>query len=130
MNSLAPDRHALQGALTGEVVLPGSRGYESVSKPAIARFHDVRPRAVVRCETPEDVSETSLFARRSGLDSSTRSGGRGILELSRPTRLGERVPRDQSRAPDARQREVRSRKRLPLPAIDPDRRAGHALRRM
>jgi hypothetical protein len=38
MNSLAPDWHALQGALTGEDVLRGSLGYESVSEPAIARF--------------------------------------------------------------------------------------------
>jgi FAD/FMN-containing dehydrogenase len=75
MKSLSPSWHALQDALAGEVVLPGSPGYESVSKPAIARFHDARPRAVVRCETPEDVSETILFARRSGLETSARSGG-------------------------------------------------------
>jgi FAD/FMN-containing dehydrogenase len=71
----APDWNALQGAIAGEVILPGSQDYESVRKPAIARFHDVRPQAVVRCATPEDVAETISLARRSGLPAVPRSGG-------------------------------------------------------
>jgi FAD/FMN-containing dehydrogenase len=66
---------ALQGAIEGEVVLPGSADYELVRKPAIARYHDVRPRAVVLCGTPQDVAETIAFARRSELPTATRSGG-------------------------------------------------------
>jgi enamine deaminase RidA (YjgF/YER057c/UK114 family) len=69
------DWSALRGAISGEVVLPGSPGYEPARKPAIARFHDTRPQAVVLCETPEDVSETILFARRFGLRVAPRSGG-------------------------------------------------------
>ena len=67
--------YALQDVLAGEVVLPGSPVYESARKPAIARFHDAKPRAIVLCETPEDVSETISFARRAGLAATTRSGG-------------------------------------------------------
>lgn len=75
MNRSGPHWDALQDAIAGEVVLPSSPGYDSVRKPAIARFHDVWPRAVVLCEAPEDVSETVSFARRSGQRTATRSGG-------------------------------------------------------
>jgi FAD/FMN-containing dehydrogenase len=71
----ALDWDALQGAIAGEVILPGSRGYDSVRKPAIPRFHDARPQAVVLCGTPADVSETISFASRSGLPAVPRSGG-------------------------------------------------------
>ena len=62
-------------AIAGDVILPGSPGYESARKPAIARFHNVRPQALVRCATPADVSETVSFARRAGLRTAARSGG-------------------------------------------------------
>jgi FAD/FMN-containing dehydrogenase len=75
MTLAAPDWLALQRAIEGDVVLAESPGYESVRKPAIARFHDVRPQAVVLCRTPVDVSETISLARRSGLESAIRSGG-------------------------------------------------------
>ena len=71
----ATDWDALAGTVSGEVVLPGSPGYESARKPALARFHEARPQAVVLCESPEDVSEAISFARRSGLRAATRSGG-------------------------------------------------------
>ena len=73
--STVHDWEALQGSIAGEVILPSSPDYESARKPAIARFHDMKPLAVVACETPEDVSETISFARRSGLGATTRSGG-------------------------------------------------------
>jgi hypothetical protein len=71
----APHWDALQGVIAGEVVNPGSPGYDSVRRPAIARFREVRPGAVVLCEAPEDVSETISFARRTGPRTATRSGG-------------------------------------------------------
>jgi FAD/FMN-containing dehydrogenase len=40
-----------------------------------ARFDDVRPQAVVRCRSAEDVAETVSFARRQGLGIATRGGG-------------------------------------------------------
>jgi FAD/FMN-containing dehydrogenase len=56
-------------------VLPGSRDYESLRRPAIGRFQDVRPRAVARCATPADVAEAISYARARGLAMAVRSGG-------------------------------------------------------
>src|SRR5919107_1886728 len=75
MTSAAPDWGALQSAIAGNVVLPDSSDYESVRKPAIALFQDVRPKAVVLCRTPTDVSEAISFAIRNRLPTATRSGG-------------------------------------------------------
>src|SRR3712207_9577951 len=75
MTSSGPDWGALQGAIAGDVILPGSPDYESVRKPAIASFHYVRPQAIVLCKAPQDVSETISFARRCRLETATRSGG-------------------------------------------------------
>src|SRR6266566_3692240 len=75
MSGAAPDWDALRGAIAGEVILPGSPGYELARKPPIARFHDVLPAAVVRCATPADVGATVRLARRAGLPMATRSGG-------------------------------------------------------
>ena len=65
------DWEALQSAIAGEVLTPESPGYEAARKPAIARFHDVRPAAVVRCAAPEDV----LAAAAVDLPAAPRSGG-------------------------------------------------------
>ncbi len=68
------DWASLGRVIAGEVALPESPGYEAARKPAIPRFHDVRP-AVVRCAGPADVAETISLARRSGLPVAVRSGG-------------------------------------------------------
>jgi FAD/FMN-containing dehydrogenase len=70
--------------IAGDVVLPSLPGYESARKPAIARFHDVLPQAVVLCRTPTDVSETISFARRAGLRTAARSGGTASPGALRP----------------------------------------------
>jgi FAD/FMN-containing dehydrogenase len=75
MTRSTPDWGALRGAIAGEVVLPGSAGYEEARKPAIARFGGARPRAVVRCAAADDVAATISLARRSGLRTAARSGG-------------------------------------------------------
>src|SRR6266542_1267247 len=75
MSGAAPDWDALRGAIAGEVILPGSPGYELARKPPIARFQDVRPQAVVRCATPSDVAATISLASRAGLPIAARSGG-------------------------------------------------------
>jgi FAD/FMN-containing dehydrogenase len=72
---LDPDWGALQKAIGGDVVLPGSSDYESVRKPFFARFHDLRPQAVVLCRSPSDIAETVALAVRTGLQTATRSGG-------------------------------------------------------
>jgi FAD/FMN-containing dehydrogenase len=70
-----PNWQALQAGIAGEVVLPGSPAYQEVPKPFNARFHDVRPQAIVLCATPLDVAETISFAGRHGLACAVRSGG-------------------------------------------------------
>ena len=65
----------LGAALKGEVVLPGSPRYDELRKPQIPRFHELRPRAVVLCRTPEDVVEAIAFVRRSDIELAVRSGG-------------------------------------------------------
>jgi FAD binding domain/Berberine and berberine like len=70
-----PSWESLQDLIAGQVVLPGSPAYQKLSKPFNARFHDVRPQAVVLCATPQDVTETISFARRHGMECAPRSGG-------------------------------------------------------
>lgn len=65
---------SLAGRLTGAVVTPPDDGYEEARKIWNGRF-DVRPSAVARCATPEDVEACLDFAREEGLSVSVRSGG-------------------------------------------------------
>jgi FAD/FMN-containing dehydrogenase len=71
----APEWDTLRDALDGELILPGAPDYEQARRPAIRRFDDAHPRAVVRCRTTGDVSEVLALARRAGLDVAVRSGG-------------------------------------------------------
>ncbi|MHA6615459.1 FAD-binding oxidoreductase [Pseudonocardia sp. DLS-67] len=66
---------ALQGAIAGEVVLPGSPGYDTARRPAIARFHHIRPRAIVRCAAEQDVVEALAVARLLRAPLAVRGGG-------------------------------------------------------
>src|SRR4029450_3620596 len=75
MTGSLPSWQALQGGIAGEVVLPGSPADQELPAPFNARFHDVRPRGIILCDTPEDVAETSSSARRHGLACAPRSGG-------------------------------------------------------
>jgi FAD/FMN-containing dehydrogenase len=59
----------------GDMLVAGSAGYESARRSQIARFDDVRPHAVARCRTPEDVAHALASARREGLHVALRSGG-------------------------------------------------------
>jgi FAD/FMN-containing dehydrogenase len=79
---MTADWRALQGAIDGDVVLPGSPDYESVRKPVMARFEHVRPAAVVRCATPADVAATLAVAGRLGLPTAIRSGGHSVAGRS------------------------------------------------
>jgi len=70
-----PRWQTLQDSIDGEIVLPGSPAFEMGSKPFNARFHDVLPKAIVLCTTPQDVVETISFLAQHGLENATRSGG-------------------------------------------------------
>jgi FAD/FMN-containing dehydrogenase len=76
------DWEALQRAVAGSVVLPGSPDYDLVRRPAMARFENVRPEVVVLCATPADVSATIEFGKRVGLRTAVRSGGHSVAGRS------------------------------------------------
>jgi FAD/FMN-containing dehydrogenase len=69
------DREALNGPLAGRVLLPGSDPYEAQYKAFNARFHELRPQAIVSCATPQDVIEAVSLARRHGVELVPRGGG-------------------------------------------------------
>jgi FAD/FMN-containing dehydrogenase len=58
----------------GEVLVPGLAEYESARRSQIARFDGVRPHAVVRCRTTEDVAQVLASAKEEGLHVALRSG--------------------------------------------------------
>ena len=66
---------SLRAALDGELITPDSAAYEAARRPALARFHNVRPLAVVRCGSTRDVTRTLAFARHSGTHVVPRGGG-------------------------------------------------------
>jgi len=82
MSKVVPDWDALQRAIDGDVILPGSVDYESVRKPVMARFEHLRPTAVVRCASPADVAATLAIARELRLPMAIRSGGHSVAGRS------------------------------------------------
>ena len=66
---------SLRAALDGELITPDSAAYEAARRPALARFHHVRPIAVIRCASIRDVTRTLAFARHSGTHVVPRGGG-------------------------------------------------------
>jgi FAD/FMN-containing dehydrogenase len=78
----AADWQALQATIDGDVILPDAPGYDSVRKPVMARFANLRPRAVVLCQSPADVAATIGFARRIRLQAAIRSGGHSVAGRS------------------------------------------------
>jgi FAD/FMN-containing dehydrogenase len=78
----AADFRALARTIEGQLIVPGSPEYETLRKPAMVRFGNVRPAAIVRCKAPADVSEAVAFARRFGLQTATRSGGHSVAGRS------------------------------------------------
>jgi FAD/FMN-containing dehydrogenase len=75
---------ALRDRVTGEVLLPADTGYDAARRPAIERFHDTRPAAVVRCRTPADVAAvlaagTPVHVRSGGHCFAGRSSGDGVV---------------------------------------------------
>lgn len=76
---------ALRAAIDGAVIQPGDPDYDEVRKPALERFHDVKPQAVVRATGAGDVAETIAFARRSQVHLTPRSGGHCFAARSSTT---------------------------------------------
>ena len=82
MAAYVVDREVLTGLVTGDVIVPSGPDYDIVRKTAMARFDDIKPAAVVRCRTPEDVSAVIRFARRAELPVSIRCGGHSVAGRS------------------------------------------------
>jgi hypothetical protein len=61
------DWRALDRSIDGEVLLPDSEAYEWTRKPFIARFDEIKPRAVIGCAAAGDVREVIAFARNNGI---------------------------------------------------------------
>jgi FAD/FMN-containing dehydrogenase len=70
-----PDLDSLRGALDGDLLTPESPGYDAARRPALVRYRDVRPRAVVRCASVRDVAATIAYARDTGTHVVPRGGG-------------------------------------------------------
>lgn len=79
-----PDWGELQASIDGEVLLPLADGYEQLSRPFNRRFDQLRPQAVVRCASRDDVAEAVRFAREMGLQGALRSGGHGFANHASP----------------------------------------------
>jgi FAD/FMN-containing dehydrogenase len=69
------DLDGLRAALDGDLLTPDSPGYDAARRPALARFREVRPRAVVRCASARDVASTIAYARDTGTHVVPRGGG-------------------------------------------------------
>jgi len=77
----------LRAALDGDLITPDSPAYDAARRPALARFHDVRPAAVVSCASTRDVTRTLAFARHSGTHVVPRGGGHCFAGRSSTTGL-------------------------------------------
>lgn len=62
-------------AIDGEVLAPGSPGYDAARQPHNPAYDEVRPAVVVRCASEADVVRGLALARRRGLPVAARGGG-------------------------------------------------------
>jgi hypothetical protein len=65
----------LGNALRGDVIVRGASGYDQARLLYDTRFDGVKPRAVVFCESREDVQRTVRWARKHAVRIVPRSGG-------------------------------------------------------
>lgn len=73
---------ALARELAGEVLRPGDDGFAAAHQLYNPRFDAVRPTAVVRAASTDDVAETIRFARRHQIALRARSGGHSYVGAS------------------------------------------------
>ena len=66
---------SLRAGLDGELITPDSDAYDTARRPALARYRDVRPRAVVRAASVRDVARTLACAQHGGIHVVPRGGG-------------------------------------------------------
>ena len=73
--------------MTFELLQPHDPEYENARLPQIARFGGIRPAAIARCRTPQEVAEAIARARRDGGGLAIRSGGHCFAGRSSTTGL-------------------------------------------
>jgi FAD/FMN-containing dehydrogenase len=78
------DLRALAKEVSGEVVVPGDRAYGQAKLLYNPQFDDAHPRAIVFCQTPEDVAAAVGFASDHGDRLAARSGGHSFGGYSAP----------------------------------------------
>jgi FAD/FMN-containing dehydrogenase len=72
-----PDWDDLARALGGRLVRPSDGAYDAARVLYNTRFDDIRPQAVARCASVDDVRECVAFAAQTGVPLALRSGGHG-----------------------------------------------------
>lgn len=70
-----PDWASLEKRLQGRLVRPGDPSYAQISRPLNGRYAAIRPQGVALCASADDVRESVVWARESGLPVAVRSGG-------------------------------------------------------
>lgn len=80
-----PDWMALRQAIKGKVFVPDDSEYDEARVLILRQYDDIRPRAVVRCATVDDVAEAVRFGREFGLRCAVRSGGHSFAGYSAGT---------------------------------------------
>ncbi|MBY8867157.1 FAD-binding oxidoreductase [Streptomyces sp. RCPT1-4] len=72
----------LRSHLSGRLVLPHDADYRQAARVALGQYDHIRPAAVARCATVEDVRTCLLFAREHGVHATPRSGGHSLAGWS------------------------------------------------
>jgi FAD/FMN-containing dehydrogenase len=83
----APDFAALARSLTGDLIRPGDQRYDGARLLYNTRFDDIRPQAVARCVSADDVKTCVRFARTTGVPLAVRGGGHSYAGWSTGTGL-------------------------------------------
>jgi FAD/FMN-containing dehydrogenase len=83
----APDYAALARSLSGELIRPGDQRYDGARLVYNTRFDDIRPQAVARCASVDDVKTCVRFARTTGVPLAVRGGGHSYAGWSTGTGL-------------------------------------------
>jgi FAD/FMN-containing dehydrogenase len=82
MADSTPSWESLAREIDGDIAVPGSPAYAAARPPFNARFHEVKPKAIVACASAQDVSRVISFARRRGEQIAARSGGHSFAGRS------------------------------------------------
>jgi len=77
-----PSWAELQSRMTGRLYLPGAAGYDQARLTANPRYDALRPAAVARCASAQDVAAAVDFTRDGSVPLTVRAGGHSYLGAS------------------------------------------------